>query len=87
MKEHEVRLARDVARAAAAWLNAPVDHEAYRRLVAATQAWNSYLSPALDDDGPSEEELLDELAAQSPPQRLADGLVELEQRLRSPRRP
>lgn len=80
MDDRAALLARDVARAAAAWLNAPVDHEAYRRLVVATQAWNAYCAPVLDEaDG---EELLDDLGDSAPPQALGEGLAELGETLR-----
>lgn len=75
MDDRAALLARDVARAASAWLNAPVDHEAYRRLVAATQAWNAYSAPSLDE--PDGEELLDALGDSSPPLALGEGLAEL----------
>jgi hypothetical protein len=84
VKEREALLARDVARAAAAWLNAPVDYEAYRRLVVATRAWNAYFDPPLPEHDPGEPELLDELADQSPPQPLAQGIAELGERLQPP---
>lgn len=77
MDDRAAVLARDVARAASAWLNAPVDHEAYRRLVAATQAWNAYQAPSLDDPDADSEELLDALGDSSPPQALGEGLAEL----------
>lgn len=79
-------LARDVARAASAWLNAPVNYEAYRRLVAATGEWNAYNEPHLDDASADHEELLDELAEQSPPKVLGEGMEELGERIR-PQRP
>lgn len=41
-------VARTVANAAAAWLNDPRDHEAYRRLVAATLRWRDYTQPMLE---------------------------------------
>lgn len=81
MDDRAALLARDVARAAAAWLNAPVDYEAYRRLVAATQAWNAYCAPALDE-GAEGEELLDALPDPSPPQALGEGLAQLGEDLR-----
>lgn len=81
MDDRAALLARDVARAAAAWLNAPVDHEAYRRLVAATQAWNAYCAPALGEEVDGED-LLDAVADPSPPQALGDGLAELGDALR-----
>lgn len=85
MDDHAALLARDVARAASAWLNAPVDYEAYRRLVVATQDWNAYCAPVLDEPaGAQGEELLDALPDPSPPQPLSEGLAELSERLQPP---
>lgn len=66
------------ARAASAWLRAPTDTEAYSRLVEAVERWEGYGSPTLA----SEDELLDELAEQNPPQPLGDVVPELEAALR-----
>lgn len=81
MDGREALLARDVARAAAAWMNAPVDHEAYRRLTVATQAWVEFCAPALDEPDDRAPELLDELDDPHPPQPLGEGMAELGARL------
>lgn len=67
-----------VARAVSAWLQAPADTEAYSRLVAAVERWEGYGSPTLAP----EDELLDEMADQNPPQPLGDVIPELEAALR-----
>lgn len=86
MDGREALLARDVARAAAAWMNAPVDHEAYRRLTLATQAWVEFCTPTLDEpDGSGEPELLDEVDDPHPPQPLAAGMAELGKELNTRR--
>lgn len=77
MDDEAALLALRVARAATAWLRAPVDVEAYRRLVAAVERWERYDAPALGED-----ELLDELAADNPPQPLGEVVPELEAALR-----
>lgn len=83
MDDRQALLARDVARAASAWLNAPVDYEAYRRLVVATEQWNAYCAPPLDETAEPENgaELLDDLADPTPPQLLGEGLADLGDRL------
>lgn len=58
MDDEQVLLARQVAIAAAAWMHARTDSEAYRRLVLATAQWVSFCAPRLD------EEPADEIAAQ-----------------------
>lgn len=87
MNGREALLARDVARAAAAWLHAPVDHEAYRRLVVATQAWNAFCAPSLDEPEGNAPELLDELEDPHPPTPLGEGMAELGARLERDRMP
>lgn len=73
-------IARRVAMAAAAWLGAPADVEAYRRLTAAVEAWNDYVEPRMTSE--MHEELLDELAVTSPPVLLGEAIPDLETALR-----
>ena len=70
-----------VARAADAWFNAPEDTEAYRRLALARAEWRAYCAPTMDLE--SGEELLDDLADDSPPVPIGEGLADLEAVLRS----
>lgn len=46
--EQAALIARQVARAASAWFNAPQDYEAYRRLALAVAAWDAHGAPTLD---------------------------------------
>lgn len=71
------------ASAAAAWLNAPSDVEAYRRLVDAVEAWKAYSNPQLPDDGMDVDEILDTAYDAHPPQPLGDGVADLERQLRA----
>lgn len=76
MDDEAALLARRVAIAASAWMHAPADAEAYKRLVQATSAWDSYVQPPLESGVPVEE-LLDHSADESPPVVLGDSLPEL----------
>lgn len=78
--EEAALLARRVAMAASAWLNAPTDVEAYRRLTQAVEEWNAYSAPRMVD---GTDELLDELADTSPPVLLGEAVPDLERTLRA----
>lgn len=81
MDDEAALLARQVAKAASALLREPKDHTVYRRFVEAVEQWDTYCSPALTSST-DQDELLDALADQSPPQPLGDLLPDLDSHLR-----
>lgn len=81
MDDEAALIARRVAMAAAAWLNAPSDVEAYRRLAAAVGEWTAYCAPRMDPE--AGEELLDELADVAPPGPMAALMPDLAASLRA----
>jgi len=81
MDDEAALIARRVPMAAAAWLNAPSDVEAYRRLAVAVGEWNAYCAPRMDPE--AGEELLDELADVAPPEPLAALMPDLAASLRA----
>lgn len=70
---------RHVAMAASAWLHAPADFEAYRRLVAAVAEWDDYCAPQLEEPA---EELLDQLGEESAPRALGEVVADVTAQLR-----
>ncbi len=63
-----------VAAAAAAWLHEPRDTEAYRRMVNAVLRRQAFLQPTLTEPRTEDPEVLDQLHADRPPQRLSSAL-------------
>lgn len=84
MDDDQALRARQVAMAASAWLHAPADTEAYRRLVAATVEWNGYCAPQLEEPA---EELLDQLGEGSPPRAIGEVVADVTAQLRKAARP
>ncbi|GAB3852482.1 hypothetical protein GCM10028801_03500 [Nocardioides maradonensis] len=80
MDDEAAMIAKRVADAVDAWMSAPDDTEAYRRLVVARGEWRVYRAPMIDLE--AGDELLDQLAEQSRPMSLAEGLADLETALR-----
>ena len=72
-----------VAAAAAAWLHEPRDTEAYRRMVNAVLRRQAFLQPTLTEPRAEDPEVLDELHAERPPQRLSSALDDVLTRLRA----
>lgn len=72
-----------VAAAAAAWLHEPRDTEAYRRMVNALLRRQAFLQPTLTEPRTEDPEVLDELHAERPPQRLSGALDDVLTRLRA----
>ena len=73
------RLARRVAMTASAWLHAEADTETYRHFVAATDEWDAYAAPQLEEPA---EELLDQLADHSAPLALGEVAAEVTAQIR-----
>ncbi|WP_145229481.1 hypothetical protein [Rudaeicoccus suwonensis] len=61
----------DVAIAATAWLAAPRNSDAYRRLVEAVDRRNQWLQPVLTESS-EQPEILDEVGADRPPASVGD---------------
>ncbi|GAB7007722.1 hypothetical protein JCM18899A_51970 [Nocardioides sp. AN3] len=74
MDDEAAHLAGKVATTASAWLRAPTDAENYRRFAAATDDWDNYAAPRLEEPA---EELLDQLADDSAPVSLSELLPEV----------
>ncbi len=72
-----------VAAAAAAWLHEPRDTEAYRRTVNAVLRRQAFLQPTLTEPRTEDPEVLDELHAERPPQRLSSALDDVLTMLRA----
>ena len=69
MDDEAARLAGQVAATASAWLRTPTHTEGYRRFVAATDDWDDYDAPRLEEPV---EELLDQLADGATPVALGE---------------
>lgn len=69
MDDEAARLAGQVAATASAWLRTPTHTEGYRRFAAATDDWDDYDAPRLEEPA---EELLDQLADGAAPVTLGE---------------
>lgn len=74
MDDEAARLAGNVAEAASTWLHAPTDPEAYRHFTAASDDWDEYEAPQLDEPT---EELLDQLTDETEPVALGEIVAEV----------
>jgi len=79
MDDEAARLARRVAISASAWLRAEADTETYRHFVAATDEWDAYAAPQLEEPA---EELLDQLADHSAPLALGEVVADVTAQIR-----
>jgi len=80
MDDDAAALAWRVAETASAWLHQPTDPETYRRFVAAIEGWDAYAAPQLDVPF---EELLDQLADDSPPLAVGEVLADVTAQIRA----
>ena len=79
MDDEAVLLERHVAMAASAWRHAKAETEAYGRFVAATDEWDAYAGPQLEEPA---EELLDQLADNSAPLTLDEVVAHVTAQIR-----
>lgn len=84
MGDEAARLAGQVAATASAWLRTPADTEAYRRFTAATDDWDDYDAPRLEEPA---EELLDQLADDAPPVTLGEVVADVTAQIHAGDRP
>lgn len=84
MDDEAARLAGQVAATASAWLRTPTDTEAYRRFAAATDDWDDYDAPRLEEPA---EELLDQLADEAAPVALGELVADVTAQIRTGDRP